>query len=254
MERRWIKVLEKTRLFAGMQPDQITRLLDCFQSSIIAYPKGKHFCLAGQPQHGFVIVLAGRVVVQKEDPRGKRLIMGIFGPGEMVGEVAAFAGNGQWPGTLLAGSAVHVLFLPAALVSKPCSLLCDAHSKLMQNMLYALAEKAILMNKRISYIRRRGMREKLSAFLYDQYRQTGNRTFHTAMNREEMADYLNVSRPSMSRELSRMKQEALIDYFRSSFTLLDLERLRLSLDGGGCDESPLPVVTSNKAGGTYAGY
>jgi Mn-dependent DtxR family transcriptional regulator len=53
------------------------------------------------------------------------------------------------------------------------------------------------------------------------------------MNREALADYLNVSRPSMSRELSRMKQEGIIDYFKSSFSIIDPERLSLILQQAG---------------------
>jgi len=40
-----------------------------------------------------------------------------------------------------------------------------------------------------------------------------------------MADYLNVSRTSMCRELARMKDEGLIDYYGHSFKILDRERL-----------------------------
>ena len=34
------------------------------------------------------------------------------------------------------------------------------------------------------------------------------------INRNEMAEYLNVSRPSMSREMGVMKEEGIIDYWK----------------------------------------
>ena len=49
------------------------------------------------------------------------------------------------------------------------------------------------------------------------------------MNREALADYLNVSRPSMSRELGRMKDEGVIDFYRSSFVVKDVEALKLMI-------------------------
>ena len=47
-------------------------------------------------------------------------------------------------------------------------------------------------------------------------------------NRESMADYLNVSRPSMSRELGRMRDEGIIDFYRQAFTIKNLQALRLA--------------------------
>ncbi|QQY78820.1 winged helix-turn-helix domain-containing protein [Keratinibaculum paraultunense] len=40
-----------------------------------------------------------------------------------------------------------------------------------------------------------------------------------------MADFLNVSRPSMCREMSRMKDEGVIDYHRSTIKIKDVEAL-----------------------------
>ena len=40
-----------------------------------------------------------------------------------------------------------------------------------------------------------------------------------------MAEYLQVSRPSLSRELTRLKDEGLLEFNGRSFTLLDLEAL-----------------------------
>ncbi|MDW7659191.1 MAG: Crp/Fnr family transcriptional regulator [Bacillota bacterium] len=229
----WMPVLKKTRLFRDMSPEQLAVLLPCFQATVRPFSKGDLLCLTGQEQTAIGLLLAGKVMVQKEDGTGSRLIIGMFGPGDLFGEVAAFAGTGHWPNTVIADSAGHVLFIPYEKISRPCCVACDAHQVMMRNMLQILADKAMIMNQRIGFIRRKGMREKLAAYLFDQYRQAGNRTFHTPMNREELADYLNVSRPSMSRELGRMKHEGIIDYFKSSFSVVDPERLSTILQQAG---------------------
>ncbi|NLO37483.1 MAG: Crp/Fnr family transcriptional regulator [Clostridiaceae bacterium] len=225
MTDRWKSVLMDTRLFAGLSSEQLDVLLACFRAIERSFAKGDLLCLAGQPQTTVGLILDGRVLVQQEDEAGSRLIIGLFGAGDLFGEVAAFAGNGVWPNTVVADSGGAVLFIPFEKISRPCCRACDAHQVMAANMLGILAGKAMLMNKRIGYIRLKGMRQKLAAFLYDQYRQNGSCTFRTQMNREALADYLNVSRPSMSRELSRMKTDRLIDYYRSSFTVIDPKRL-----------------------------
>ena len=154
------------------------------------------------------------------------LIIGRFGAGEIFGEVSAFAKTGHWPNMVLASTESTVLFLPYARIGSPCEKLCSAHHLLINNMLGLVARKALIMNSRINYLKIKSMREKLATFLYEQYQQTGNRTFNIPLNRDELADFLNVSRPSMSRELGRIRDLGLIDFFRSSFTIKDLEALR----------------------------
>jgi Mn-dependent DtxR family transcriptional regulator len=51
------------------------------------------------------------------------------------------------------------------------------------------------------------------------------------MNRNEMADFLNVARPSLSREMSRMRDEGMIDFHRSSVRIKDLEALKTAAQG-----------------------
>ncbi len=45
------------------------------------------------------------------------------------------------------------------------------------------------------------------------------------MNREELADFLNAARPSLSRELMKMQDEGLIAIDRQEIKILDMEAL-----------------------------
>lgn len=125
----------------------------------------------------------------------------------------------------MASQTAQILFLPISKISQPCCNVCDFHQQLIRNMLNIVAVKALNMNSRINYLKMRGMREKLSAYLFEQYRLTGSRNFLLPVNRDQLADFLNVSRPSMSRELGRMKAEGIIDFYRSAVTLKNLGAL-----------------------------
>ncbi len=223
---KWLPFLAQTQLFAGLDQEKIAAILPCLAASSRSYAKGDLICLAGSKQDMIGLVLAGAVMVQKEDSAGNRAVIDVLAQGELFGEAAAFAGDGKWPGTVLAASNSAILFIPADRITEQCNKACLHHQRIVRNMLQILAGKTLHMNRQISFMKRKGMREKLAAYLHDQYRQSGSRTFHTSMNREALADYLGVSRPSMSRELSRMKNDGLIDYYKSSFSVLDPERLQ----------------------------
>jgi CRP-like cAMP-binding protein len=50
--------------------------------------------------------------------------------------------------------------------------------------------------------------------------QTSSREFDIPFNRQQLADYLNLERTNMSKELSHMKDEGLIEYRKSHFKLI----------------------------------
>ena len=70
---------------------------------------------------------------------------------------------------------------------------------------------------------RRSSREKLLAYLSDVSAQAGSSSFSIPFNRQQLADYLSLDRSALSKELSKMKKEGLLDYHKNSFVLKDIE-------------------------------
>ena len=54
----------------------------------------------------------------------------------------------------------------------------------------------------------------------------GADAFTTSMNRTELAAFLNCDRSALSRELSRMQDEGLIELFRGSFKIVNANALK----------------------------
>jgi DNA-binding transcriptional regulator LsrR (DeoR family) len=83
-----------------------------------------------------------------------------------------------------------------------------------------------MLNKQVEYLTIKSIRGKISTFLIEQYNTFGSLTFVLPMNRKEFAEFLNVSRPSLSREMSRMRDEGIIDFHMSAVKIIDLDRLK----------------------------
>ncbi|NLO41211.1 MAG: winged helix-turn-helix domain-containing protein, partial [Ruminiclostridium sp.] len=67
--------------------------------------------------------------------------------------------------------------------------------------------------------------EKLCTYFWELYERSGKYIFLLPMNRTELADFLIVSRPSMSREMCRMRDEGLIDFLLSTIKVMNKEQL-----------------------------
>ena len=226
MHQKWIEQMKATGLFFGLSDQEIIGLLPCFKANEVSYGKGDVMFQAGDSQSAIGIVVEGEVHIQKEDYAGNRLLINIVTAGNMFGEVSAFANTGRWANTVIAGLDSTIVFIQIEHISKPCSNICQAHRFLIENMLKIVAQKALIMNSRINYLKLKGMREKLATFLLEQSFRSGKHTFDIQMNRESLADFLNVSRPSMSRELGRLRNEGVIDFYKSSFVIKNIKALQ----------------------------
>jgi CRP-like cAMP-binding protein len=97
-------------------------------------------------------------------------------------------------------------------------------------MMVVLGEKNLSLNRKLELLVLKGMREKLASFLLNESKERGSNMFQILHNRTELADFLNVSRTSMCRELARMKDEGLIDFYANSFKLINKEELARCLE------------------------
>ena len=84
----------------------------------------------------------------------------------------------------------------------------------------ALAARALSQNDRIQILSKTTIRERIITFLTQWEHKTKSCTFRIPFDRASLADYLGVNRAALSRELSNMKKEGILDFFRSSFRLL----------------------------------
>jgi len=216
-----------------MEPEAVENMLHCLNPHVRQFKKNDLITLAGEPFTGIGLLLKGEASVNKESSSGNRIVLHMLKPGDMFGEIIAFSDQSVWPATVQAMEDAVTLFIPREKIIGECQRLCPWHRAIIRNMLRIVSNRALMLNKRLEILTIKSMRGKLCAFFLDQYRREGHATFTLSMNRNQLADFLNVYRPSMSRELARMKEEGLIDYHLSSIRLLDIPALERALDEGG---------------------
>lgn len=219
-------LLTKTALFKNISNDDLNAMLTCLKPKLISYKKNDLIAVAGNPFDSMGIMLSGEATIIKENAAGNRIVMDMLKPADLFGEMVVFAGKAIWPVSIVAQTPCLVMFLPKQKIAGQCEQLCSWHHDMIENLLKLMSEKTIHLNKKIEYLSLKSMRGKISSFLIDQYKKTGQTTFMLPLMRNELADFLNVSRPSMSREMSRMRDEGVIDFHRSSIQIKDLHALK----------------------------
>ena len=67
------------------------------------------------------------------------------------------------------------------------------------------------------------MRTRVLAYLSEESVKVDSTDFEIPFDRQQMADYLNLDRSALSKELSKMKSDGILDYRKNHFVLLDTE-------------------------------
>lgn len=215
-----LDLLEASRLFAGLKREKLLDMLSCLHARRAAYkaedvviPEGVEIAEVG-------IVLSGRARSLKHSASGEPLMISLLEPGSFIGILLAASRERKSPVTVQAQEALTVLFLPAEKLTSPCSKGCPEHGVLFRNYLDSVAEKSLVLNDRIDCLIRRSAREKVMTYLHRVSAEKGRREFFIPLDRSALSNYLNIERSALSRELSRMRRDGLIQFRKNFFRIL----------------------------------
>lgn len=223
---KYIPVLGKVPLFYNITDMELIGMLTCFHSRVRRYDKEGIIAVEGDPYTGIGVILSGGVIVSKINEQGERVVISKFGQGQMFGEMIAFSEKNKWPATVSALKDTEVISIDPSLIVNTCGKMCGSHRQLIMNMLTLVSNKALVLNKKVEYLSKKSMRGKLAKYIIEQKKGKETKNFEVDLNRNELSDFLNVSRPSMSRELGRMKEDGLIDFHKQTFKILDTVALK----------------------------
>lgn len=227
---QYSSILKACALFRGIDEAQLTPLLQCMNARKKTFEPEDYIFLAGDEIDYVGVILEGSVEIVKENLAGNKHIVTVLGPSDMFAEGIVCTPARVSPVSVRAREASEVLYIPYERVIRSCGNTCAFHISLIRNMMYVLGEKNLNLNRKMELLVLKGMRDKLSSFLLSEAANHRNVIFEIGLNRNELADYLNVARTSMCRELARMKDEGLIDFYGNSFKLLDKKRLAECLE------------------------
>lgn len=213
-------ILARSPLFLGMAPGDMDAILGCLSARRRSFQRHQFLLRAGEPCTDTGLVLAGSVLIVKEDVWGGRAILAQAGPGDLFGESYAVP-----PGQTLEVSAVaaeegEVLLLDTGRLLCPCERRCPFHQQMILSLLGVLAQKNRALSRKMDHLARRTTREKVLSYLSDLSVRAGRRDFTIPFDRQQLADYLSVDRSALSAVLGALKREGVLDFHKDRFRLL----------------------------------
>jgi CRP-like cAMP-binding protein len=134
--------------------------------------------------------------------------------GNLFGEYLIFSNAPFYMGNVIAMKETQIGFLSKA---KLISLLLS-NSSFMVDYLNALANQHLLLQNKIKILTQKTIREKIMFYLNLTAKQKHCKTIQIK-SKEKFALFLNVPRPSLSRELIHLKKDGFLDFNRYTITI-----------------------------------
>lgn len=168
------------------------------------------------------VVLHGSVMIQSIDTSGDMLALCDFKAGDSIGENLLFSHNNIYPMTMIAKYDTNIIHIKKDFVLS----LCQNNSDFLKNFLQSVSDKTLILAGKIKVLSMKTIRQCIAEFLLCEYHMQKNLTIQLNTSKKELAEKLGIQRPSLSRELKKMRDENLIDFDVKSITIRDLETLK----------------------------
>ena len=216
--------LKKTMLFRGMSPGEIEQALSVMQAQEKKFQKGETIMQSGNTTHRMGMVLEGSVTIESNDIWGNRTILSHVGKKQFFAETYALLKNEPLLVDVTANEDCGILFLR---VDKMEQLNHSAEPwalKYLANLLTISAHKNLSLSGRSFHTAPKSARGRIMAYLNSVSLQKHSREFDIPFDRQQLADYLNLERTALSKELGKMKKDGIISVRKNHFVIIKAER------------------------------
>lgn len=214
--------LARCPLFDGISSEDLPGMLACLGARSMRADRGSVILREGSPAKDVGILLSGCVQLIRTDFAGNRTIMMNIAPGQLFAESFSCSKAKLLPVDIVASEDSEYLLIDCRRIMTSCTHACAFHSRVIFNLLQIVADKNLALHQRALIIAGRSTREKLMTYLLMQAKEADSASFSIPFDRQGLADYLEVDRSGLSAEMSKLKKEGVLDYYKSDFRLLSV--------------------------------
>ena len=213
-------MLKENILFNGMTTDEINQALSELYAIEKAYEKNSLILRAGDITDSLGLLLYGSVTIESNDMWGNRTILSNVGEGGFFAETYALLENEPLLVDVRANENCRILFFKVGSLKKLKSNMNLWCFKLISNLLMISANKNLHLSGRSFHTSPKTIRGRVMVYLSSVSHKKGSNEFDIPFDRQQLADYLNLERSALSKELGKMKKDGLIEVRKNHFKLL----------------------------------
>ena len=219
-------ILTGCTLFRDVEPDRIAALLETAGAAVETHDGGALVRLQGSRYESLILLAKGALEARFESLSGKGMAVEHFTAPSAVATAVLMSSDPVLPVSLVAEKDSVLVTLDYAKVLG----LFASEPAVLKAYLADAGDKVRFLAEKIRLFRFASLREKIASHLLSLSREQATLSPAWRYGREQMADLLGVARPSLSRELSKMADDGLIELPDRRRVILDPSALEQLLE------------------------
>lgn len=222
------KTLAKVPIFSGLTEGELNFLAQ--RAVPRDYAAGQSVFSEGEPCSGLYVVESGHVRIFKSSANGREQVLSIDGPGSSIAELPVFDG-GNYPASVTAIEEARLLFVS----KQDFQALCLAHPQVALKVLRVVGARLRRLVGIIEELSFTTVRHRLASFLLRLAHKDGKRSgagveITLPASNQELASHIGTVRELVSRNLSRLQAEGILQIDGRTVTISDLKALEIETD------------------------
>ena len=219
-----VSALGKSALFGGLDEKELRALGERAVEQKLA--RGEILFTAGEEARGLFVIVEGTLRAFRESVDGREQVIHVERAGATIAEVPMFD-DGAYPSTVAAEEDSIVLFIDKRDVRN----LCLSHPSIALAALKLLAGRLRRCAELVEALSLHEVDQRLARLLLSEGRTRGRRVnngvvFELLLTNQQIAARIGTVREVVSRALSRLQQNELIEVSGRVVTILDEEPLK----------------------------
>ncbi len=160
------------------------------------------------------VVYSGKLVAYSLAPNGSETVVFEFGAGSIIGANLLFGNQNRYPMSIYCTAESVLLHISKSGIEE----LLKCYGFVM-HFVQSLSINSQGMNRKIAMYTQKSLRENLMDYLLALSTHQKSKSVLLPVTKKQLADYFGVQRPSLFRELKRMKDEGLIEIVNKEITI-----------------------------------
>lgn len=213
-------LVQKGLFFQNFSEEELRDALMAMEAKKESYKKEEIIFHSGERTRRFGLVLSGSVRIETNDFWGNRTVLSMVGPGDFFAEAFAILPKEPLTVDVRASEEASILVMDLTCLNTVENPSFLWKVKILQNLLMISVHKNLALSTRSFQISPKTARGRVMAFLNSYALKTHQKEFDIPFDRQEMADYLNLDRSALSKELGKMREAGLIRFHKNHFVML----------------------------------